>query len=127
MVVWQRLIENLFARVDGPFHLRLILQPSMSIIFAVIDGVKDAKQGRPPYLWTAVSSLEHRKGLAKSGWKRVSKIFILAVILDIVYQLKVNRWTYPGETLLVASFLAIVPYLLVRGPVNRLIQWRRAK
>ena len=38
MVVWQRLIENLFARVDGPFHLRLILQPSMSIIFAVIDG-----------------------------------------------------------------------------------------
>ncbi len=30
---------------------------------------------------------------------------------------------YPGETLIVAVLLAIVPYFLVRGPINRLVRW----
>ena len=32
----------------------------------------------------------------------------------------VFRWIYPFETLLVAFLLACVPYLLIRGPVNRI-------
>jgi hypothetical protein len=125
MVHWQRVIENLFARLDGPFHFRLIVQPLMATLFAVIDGIKDAKMGNPPYFWTVVFNPQHRKELLKLGWKRVSKIFIVAVVLDVIYQLKVNHWIYPGETLMVAIVLAIVPYFLVRGPINRLVQlWR---
>ena len=44
--LWQRYVENLFARLDGPLHFRLIMQPTMAAIFAVIDGVKDAKLGK---------------------------------------------------------------------------------
>jgi hypothetical protein len=48
-------------------------------------------------------------------------VFILAVVLDVVYQLIEHRWVvYPGEAVLVAIILAIVPYLLLRGPVNRI-------
>jgi hypothetical protein len=83
--------------------------------------------GNPPYFWTVVFNPQHRKDLLKLGWKRVSKIFIVAVVLDVIYQLKVNHWIYPGETLMVAIVLAIVPYLLVRGPINRLFQLRRNK
>jgi hypothetical protein len=127
MVDWQRVIEDLFARLDGPLHFRLVVQPSVAAIFGVIDGVKDAKLGKPAYFWAAVSNPGHRKELVTSGWKRVGKIFIIAVILDVIYQLRVNHWIYPGETLIVAILLAIVPYLLLRGPINRLIQLRRPK
>jgi len=99
----------------------------MAIIFAVIDGIKDAKMGRPPYFWAMVKNPDQRRELMKLGWKRFGKIFILAVVLDVIYQIKVYHWWYPGETLAVAILLAIVPYLLVRGPINRLTQWRRNK
>jgi hypothetical protein len=122
MEVWHRFIENLFSRLDGPLHFRFFMQPAMAIIFAVIDGIKDAKMGRPAYLWTMVRNPEQRRELMKIGWKRIAKIFILAVILDVIYQIKVYHWFYPGETLTVAILLAIIPYLLVRGPVNRLYQ-----
>lgn len=125
--IWHRYIESLFARLDGPLHFRLIVQPAMAAIFAVIDGVKDAKLGRPAYFWAVVSNPAQRSELLKLGWKRIGKIFILAVILDVIYQLKVTHWVYPGETLTVAILLAVVPYILLRGPINRLVRWRRNK
>jgi hypothetical protein len=127
MDLWQRFFGNLFTRLDGPLHFRFIMQPSMAIILAVIDGIKDAKAGRPAYFWAMVKNPEQRRELLKIGWKRIAKIFILAVILDVIYQIKVYHWFYPGETLTVAIFLAIVPYLLVRGPVDRLAKLFKSK
>jgi hypothetical protein len=123
---WQRFVENLFGRLDGPLHFRFIAQPLMAIIFAVIDGLKDAKAGKPAYFWALLSTAERRKQLVGDGWKRVGKIFIIAIILDVVYQLKVHSTVYPGETLTVAFALAIVPYVVLRGPINRLVRlWKK--
>jgi hypothetical protein len=58
--------------------------------------------------------------MVKSGWKGVGKVFILAIVLDAIYQIIEMRWVYPGEAVLVAIILAIIPYLLFRGPVNRI-------
>jgi hypothetical protein len=93
----------------------------MAIIFAVRDGMKDAREGRVPYFWAIFTSPVHRKELLREGWKAVGKVFIIAVIIDAVYQFMVLRWFYPGEALLVAFILAFVPYLLIRGPVNRVM------
>jgi hypothetical protein len=120
--LWQRITENLFGRLDGPFHFRIILQPVIAVVFAVIDGIKDAKAGRPAYFWAVFFDAEHRKELLKDGWKHVSKIFIIAIVLDVVYQLKVFHKVYPGEILIVALILAVVPYVLLRGPVNRVVR-----
>jgi hypothetical protein len=119
---WQRIVEDLFARLDGPLHFRLIVQPLMATIFAVIDGVKDAKTGKPAYFWALLTTPGYRKELVKEGWKSVGKIFILAIVLDVVYQVIVHSSVYPGELLLVAFVLAILPYLVVRGPVNRVMR-----
>jgi hypothetical protein len=124
--LWQKYVENLFARLNGPLHFRLIMQPTMAAIFAVIDGVKDAKLGNPAYLWDVVTKPRHRGELLKSAWKRIGKIFVLALIFDVIYQLKVSRWG-PGETLTVVFLLAIVPYFLLRGPVNRIVRWYRGR
>lgn len=118
--LFSRFFENLVGRVHGPMNFRLILQPLMAIIFAVIDGRKDAHAGQPPYFWALFTNPGHRQELLRSGWKSVGKIFIIAIVLDGVYQFITVRWFYPGEALVTAVVLAIIPYLLLRGPVNRL-------
>jgi hypothetical protein len=124
MVNWERVITQLIARLGGPLHFRFIMQPVMAAILATIDGVTDGRAGRPAYLWEIVSTASDRKQLLREGWKRVSRVFLLAVVLDVVYQLIELHWIYPGETLIVAVVLAIIPYFLLRGPINRFVKWR---
>jgi hypothetical protein len=114
---------NLFGRVGGPMTFRIILQPTMAALLAVIAGLKDARENRPPYFWTILTDRSQRVDLLRQGWKAIGRVFVLAVIMDIIYQLIVVRWIYPLELLTVAVVLAVVPYLLIRGPVNRLARW----
>jgi hypothetical protein len=48
-------------------------------------------------------------------------VFVLALVLDVVFQIMVLKTVYPGEVIIVAFLLAIVPYLLLRGLVTRLM------
>ena len=118
--VLARIWEHLGGRIGGPLSFRLILQPVVATVLAIRAGLQDAKTGRPAYFWTILTDADSRRGLLREGWKAVAKVFVLAVIIDAVYQVIVFRWIYPFETLLVAFLLACVPYLLVRGPVNRI-------
>ena len=120
-----RITGNLIARVTGPMKFRLVLQPCMATFFAIRDGLKDAREGKPAYFWALFTDEGERKAALENGWKGVGKVFILAVVLDVVYQLIEHRWTvYPGEAVLVAFILAIIPYLLFRGPINRIARRR---
>jgi hypothetical protein len=40
--------------------------------------------------------------------------------MDAVYQWIVLRWIYPMELVVVVVLLALVPYVLLRGPINRI-------
>ena len=120
--IWMRIVENLSDRVSGPMKFRMLLQPVMAAIFAIIAGLKDARTGKPPYFWGMFTDPAGRADMIKDGWKSVGKIFILAVVLDIVYQIIVQRFVFPGEVIIVAFLLAIVPYLILRGLVNRLVR-----
>ena len=46
--------------------------------------------------------------------------FLVSAILDAIYQLITHRFIFPLELLFTATLLALVPYLVLRGPVNRL-------
>jgi len=108
--------------VSGPMKFRLLLQPTVAAIFAVRAGLRDAREGRRPYFWAVFTKLEHRKKLLREGWKDVGKVFLVAVAVDLIYQFIELRWFYPGEALLVAALLAFLPYLLIRGPLNRIVR-----
>jgi hypothetical protein len=113
-----RVLEHLVARLDGPLHFRLIFQPLMAVIFAVRDGRRDAREGRAPFrLFTEPGQ---RREVLLSSWKSVGKVFVIGLILDAIYQFLELRWFYPGEALLVALILAVLPYFLLRGTVNQL-------
>ena len=53
--------------------------------------------------------------------QKFGKVFMLALALDVVYQIVELRFVYPGEAVIVAFLLAIVPYLILRGLVTRLM------
>ena len=116
----QRFWDELIGRADGPLTLRLFLQPAMAAFFAIRAGLKDAREGRPAYLWSLVNHPEHRQQLLREGWKDVSKVFLMAMVLDGVYQLIEIHRIRPLQIVLVPLVLALIPYLLLRGPASRL-------
>src|SRR5262249_13731384 len=117
--------HDLAGRVGGPMTFRLILQPAVAILLAIRAGLKDARANRTAFFLAVVVDPVHRDYLLRQGWKDVGRLFILAMLTDVIYQLIVLHWVYPGEMLVVATLLAVVPYLMLRGPVNRIA--RRAR
>ena len=113
------------ARFDGPLHFRLVVQPLVAILFAVRDGRRDAREGRSAYFWTLLTDPTQRLYLLQSGWQGISKIFVLAFALDVVYQFMVWRRLRSLQALLAAIVLAVIPYAIMRGPVNRLVRMRQ--
>ena len=65
--------------------------------------------------------------LVLGHYRTARVIAAAAVVLDLVYQVVVLRFFYPGEAIIVAMVLALVPYSLVRPVVNRLASWRLAR
>ena len=118
--LFSRFVEDFVGRVSGPMKFRLILQPVTATIFAILRGLKDAKEGKPPYFWALFTDPAHRRDMLQDGWKSIGRVIIIAFVMDAVYQYVALRWFYPNEAILVAVILALVPYLLIRGPVNRI-------
>ena len=122
---WNRSVWNeLIGRFEGPLSFRFIIQPIVAAILAIRDGIKDAKTGRTPAFWAIVTDSTHRQGLIQECWKQIRNVFIMAVVIDVVYEFIAFRWIYPIQPLLVALVLAVIPYLLIRGPVNRMARRR---
>jgi hypothetical protein len=125
--VFTDLWDGLVSRTEGPLKFRFLLQPGMAIFLAVRCGLRDYREGKPPYFWAIFTDPAERRELLHDGWKSIGKVFILAVALDCIYQIIVLRWIHPLEAIVVALLLAIIPYLLVRGPVNRIEAFRKAR
>jgi hypothetical protein len=112
--------SEIASRPGGPMAFRFYLQPLMASLFAVRDGLRDARTGKPAYFWALFIRSADRAELLSEGWKSVRNIFAIAAVMDLVYQLLVLHGLRPLQTLLVAIALAIIPYVVFRGPVNRL-------
>ena len=63
-----------------------------------------------------------RRRLFRSALKDIGKVFIVAVVLDTTYQLWFYVAFHVGQLLIVAVVCAVVPYVLVRGPITRLLR-----
>lgn len=108
-------------RHEGPMSFRLYLQPVMSLVYAIIAGIKDAKGGKAPFMAALILGKEDRKESLKELWKDVGKVFILAVIMEVIFEIIEFKTVHPFEVIKVSFFLAIVPYLIFRGIVDRIV------
>ena len=52
-----------------------------------------------------------------------SRIILLGLVMDTIYQVIVFKTFFPGEAVIFALALAFVPYCLMRGPITRGLRW----
>jgi hypothetical protein len=120
-----RMWTDLVARPGGPYEFRLVLQPLVAALLAVRDGAVDAHTGRSPYFWTLLHDPVHRRERLREGIRTTLRVVLLGVTIDAIYQFKVHGTVYPGEAFGIALLLGFFPYLLIRGPTDRIVRWRR--
>jgi len=118
--------SDLIDRLHGPFSFRFVLQPVMAAIYAVRDGVLDAYEGKPAYFWNVLTHSGRRAQLA-TAIHRVLRLIVLGVVMDVLYQLIVFKTIYLVQLVVIVLGLAFVPYVLLRGPINRIARrWIKA-
>ncbi len=91
-----RIWVNPIERPLGPLAFRFMLQPVMSAALAVRDGVRAARQGTPPYLWSIIFCGNRAAQISKF-LHATSTIILLAVILDVAYQITDLEEFYHSE------------------------------
>jgi hypothetical protein len=116
--VHQRFWQDISARPGGPMSIRFLLQPTMAIIAAIHDGIRDSRTHRTPYWRAILHDPVQRGNRLREGLFATARLILLGIGMDAIYQWRVLGTFYPGEALLIAFLLAVVPYLLLRGPVS---------
>jgi len=110
--------NELVGRLGGPLWIRIVLQPVLSSVVGLLIAVKDARAGRPHFFRALLTDRQHRRELLWKAWRDMARIFIAAIIIDVIYQIMVLHWIHPLQSLLVAIILALIPYALVRGTTH---------
>jgi hypothetical protein len=118
-------LEDLFARLSGAGRLRFIFQPTVAILLGSRDGLKDARMGRPPYLWALAFHSEHRGELLRTTVASLRELVAVAILLDIVSQFLMFREIHPGAAILLGPVLIGVPYAVSRALANRIARGKR--
>lgn len=118
--VRERVVMSIIERPAGPMTFRFILQPVMAAVLAVIDGVRDARAGLPPYFWSLTAVSSESGARLFDGIIATARVILLGLGMDVIYQFLEFKTFFPGEAAIVAVLLAFVPYLLLRGPFARL-------
>jgi len=116
----QRIWSDIRNRPSGPMSLRFLLQPVMATIAAVHAGLKDARSGRSPYLWTMLTNPAERGGRFREGLIATARIILMGLVMDSIYQAIALKTFYPAEAVIITILLAFVPYLFLRGTIARI-------
>jgi len=113
---------ELIGRASGPLKFRLFVMPTVVTILAIRADRRDAREGRPAPLGAFIMNSIERRWLFRIALKDIGRIFIVALVLDSVYQLFVLKAFHIEQLLVVAVVCAVVPYVLVQGPITRLVR-----
>ena len=125
--VQQRFWSDIFARATGPMTFRFYLQPTMALIAAVHDGLRDTRFGHHSFFWTAADDTTKQAGRLREGVRATARIVLLGLSMDVIYQIKVLDRFYPVEALMMAILLAVVPYFIFRWIVEGVSRWSLAR
>lgn len=106
-VLETRFWADIYDRTAGPLWFRVLLQPSMAVLAAILDGIRDLQERSKPQ-GPAPRLLLQRSFLGSA------RIVLIGIAVDFFYQLKTLDRLYPGEIVVVALALAFVPYVACR-------------
>ena len=119
--------EELVGRASGPLNFRLVVMPTMAALFGIRAGLREAREGKPTFLWGILTLPSGRAEAFRSAVQDVGRVFVMAVIMDTAYQIIALHALRLLQVLVVAVACAIVPYVLVRGPIAFIARGLRRK
>lgn len=114
--------SQLLGRASGPMHLRLLIMPTVVTFLAVRAGLRDVREGQPAFLWAILTAPTQRRRLLRSALTDIGRVLIMAAVLDTAYQVMELRAFYPLQLIIVVLALAVIPYVVIRGPVTHLMR-----
>jgi hypothetical protein len=125
--VHHRFWSDIFGRASGPMTFRLVLQPTMALIAAFPDGLRDAREGHSSFFWTSRGNETLQRGRLRQGLYATGRILLLGLSMDVIYQYRVFDHFYPVEAVLFALSLAVLPYFIWRWMIERIAVWWLAR
>jgi hypothetical protein len=114
MVVHERFWDDIAGRFTGPMKFRCLLQPTMALIAGVPDGIRDARRGHVSFFWSAWGHQGVTTGRLREGLESMARILLIGLTIDLIYQIRVFHQFYPGEAVMIALVLALLPYFIFR-------------
>ena len=117
--VISRIWQNMLDRPGGPFVFRFVLQPIVATAAALRAGIHDARIGRTPFLRAVLTDPSQRRGRLDEALIATSRIVLLGLAIDTIYQFIEFDSFHPAEAVIIALLLGVLPYLLLRGLVTR--------
>lgn len=123
MEIHRRFWADIFDRIHGPMTFRFYLQPVMAAIAALPDGIRDARSGHSSFFWSALWKRDVPTGRLWQGLIATARVVLLGISMDVIYQFKVLDRFYPGEALMMAILLALIPYFIFRWIVEWAAGW----
>jgi len=112
-------IEDLPKRLTGPGRSRFIFQPVFATILGAMNGIADARLGRPAYLFGVLFHRRLRRELLKTGLETIANLLLMGILLDSICQWLILGASYPGAALVVGPVLVAAPYSISRALANR--------
>jgi hypothetical protein len=119
----ERFWADIADRLHGPMTFRFYLQPTMALIAALHDGVRDARLGHKAFFWTALWDKTQERGRLREGLIATSRIALLGLGMDTLYQIKVFDTFHPIEAVAMALLLAVIPYFIFRWIIEHVARW----
>ena len=114
------LLDKIEARITGPFHFRLIIQPVVAIIVGILHGRADVKSGERPFAFKLLSDKKNLKPNLIKAVKTIKIPLLLGVGLDLIAQFLLFDRIRIWGALVVGILIVFLPYALSRGISNRI-------
>jgi len=122
--VLTRFWDNLTGRVGGPMTFRFVVQPLVAVFLGFRDGKMLGRSGKSLLSWSKDREPGSTRALIQAIWRSIRLLALVALTLDITYQIFVEHWFYPGEAALVSVAITVAPYLCTCSIVSAYARWR---
>jgi hypothetical protein len=116
--------QHIAEMAGGPGTLRFFVQPAIAILLGIIHGLRDHRQGRPPYLISLVRTGGGRGRFLLQGLREIAVPLALAVLGAYIFEYVIRHRIYFFYGLLYAVVFVAIPYFVTRALANRLASLR---
>ena len=104
-------------------QIRLILQPMAPLPLGIRFGLRDAKQGKQPFLLRVAEPTHDRWPALKQGLRDAIIPLCVAFVVDGILQQMLLGRVRPLAAVIVGALLVFLPFVIARGTANRI--WTR--